>query len=903
MTIRVYPSVLPGEPLEHHEADGITIERWLIDTVPEYERRDEPPITVAINGKLVDPARWPDTVIRDYDDVEIRPQPKGGGAILAAVVGAVVAVAATMLLKPSIPSQRNRKSAQGRDIEPANAEANTARPGSIIPEIAGRYKRFPDYLSQARRRFSGPKEQQLDMLLCVGRGEFDIEYDSISVGNTPAQDIGSSVSFQIFEPGEDVSGHRAHENWYNAPEVGSTVGGSGLKLRSTRDLEQEWAANDLALSGSTITGSDQPVGWGEGTTVLVSFSIPVTVAEDGNGVNTFEMSIGYLKPTVGMELRIDGISGITLARIKAINGDVYHLERAVYVPPQEGAPGYTDWQTIDYIPAGSYTAGVYDWPEYSIACRVTGVSSGLDVVMQRNGSDVAGWPGFPAETSSVSVDINEAQLVGIWTNAFAACPAGETTDRIEFDVFAPQGLGYVKDNGDIEERSRTIELRYRPAGSGGSWTTISKSISGRTRDQLGWTWQVPLSSAMRPEVQVRRVSAEDNDVQSMDALEWYGLRSKLPAKTSYPGITVLAVTITGSDTIASQTENRVSLIATRKLPILEFPGKTWSAPQPTRAISSWVAHIATSAGYGYEDLDIDELARLDGVWHSRGDYFDFIEAGESTVKESLNRCLRAGMAELTIDGGKLRPVRDEPRSTFEQMYTPQNMLQPLERSVEAPRPDDPDGVDVEYVDADTWSEEVVECRLPGDAGVRAEKVTLEGVTDRTRAWRIGMRRRRELKYRRWAYSFSTELDALNSSYMSYCALGDDVPGYGQSAWLKAAAPESGGYALLVSEPMEWQEGASHVVAWRRPDGTLAGPFPAARGDDDYEVIATVSGEPMPTDGMDEQQEPAHILFGASERWSYPVLIQEITPQGFERVNVKAVNYDARVYADDDNSPP
>lgn len=40
---------------------------------------------------------------------------------------------------------------------------------------------------------------------------------------------------------------------------------------------------------------------------------------------------------------------------------------------------------------------------------------------------------------------------------------------------------------------------------------------------------------------------------------------------------------------------------------------------------------------------------------------------------------------------------------------------------------------------------------------------------------------------------------------------------------------------------------------------------------------------------------------SSQNHSYPVLITEISPSG-DTVDVSAVNYDARVYADDDNAP-
>ena len=254
---------------------------------------------------------------------------------------------------------------------------------------------------------------------------------------------------------------------------------------------------------------------------------------------------------------------------------------------------------------------------------------------------------------------------------------------------------------------------------------------------------------------------------------------------------------------------------------------------------------------------------------------------------------------MTIDNGQIRPVRDQPRSVYEHLYTPQNMTGALRRQVVAYNPDDYDGVDVEYTDATSWQQEVVECRLPGDIGARVQKLKLEGVTDRTRAWRIGMRQRRELAYRRKNYTFQTEWDALNSRYLSYCALADDIPGYGQSSLLLAVETDLSGTVLRTSEPLALVDGAAHVVALRRPDGTLSGPHAVVDAGDHWVRIAgSLDFEPITAEGPEE---PTHVLHGTLERWSYPVLITSITPAG-DRVDVTAANYDSRVYLDDDNAP-
>lgn len=391
---------------------------------------------------------------------------------------------------------------------------------------------------------------------------------------------------------------------------------------------------------------------------------------------------------------------------------------------------------------------------------------------------------------------------------------------------------------------------------------------------------------------MRRIGAKSGEASISDAVQWYGLRAKMPAPTSYAGVTTIAIRVRGGRRLASQSEQLVSVIATRVLPIRN--GGAWDVETPTRDIAPWVAYLARSIGYTDDDIDFDELDRLGEIWAARGDYFDASIESSGTVKEWLNDALAAGFSELTLDHGLIRPVRDEPRTAFEHMYTPQNMTEGLSRQFSGVTPDDFDGVDVEYIDGITWQKETVECRIAGDVGRRVEKVTLEGVTDRTRAWRYGMRRRMMQKYRRWSYSFSTEMDALNSRYLSYCALADDVPGYGQSALMLSY--DSG--IIESSEPLDWSAGGAHVVGIRRPDGTMSGPYSATRIDDYRLSVTDVDFVPDTSWSI----EPPHILFGPVTLWSYPALITAINPNGTEGASVEATNYDPRIYQYDNATP-
>lgn len=912
--IEIYPSTLPGAPIETHAAEGVTLEQWLIENVPSYRPGPQQPISATVNGSVVPPEQWAETWVHSKDRVELRVQPGDPGTIIYAVVAAVVAVAASVLLKPSIPST-NSKSTRGSSIYEANAEGNKPKLGDVIPEIAGRHKTFPDYLTAPRRYFIDTKTQALDLLLCIGKGEYLLPDAEIKIGSTPLQSLGTDVDYRVFAPGVDVTGHQAHRNWYNAPEVGASVGASGLRLKDGRDLTLSLNAAAISFSGSEITipsgAGTPPADWEVGMLLEVDLLQEITATDGGqdiNGVYLRDVLEGEF-PTFaqGDAISISGgsaIGGNYLVHSYADDVEVTDPETEETYTTDQITLNSTDSVPTAFLPDGLFMAAIdYTGVRYRIDAFVTdaqGARVGISVTrLSPDGTEDSGWPGFDTQTTSdAAIRLDTTSLEGGWTGPYLACPEGEGTRLIEWDVFGPSGLGYIDDDGDIETRTRKVELQYRAYGAT-EWTSDVRTLTGATRDQLGWTFRTELPTDMTPQVRMRRIGAESNSTQALDRLEWYGLRCELPHKTSYPGVTVLAVTLVGSDTIASQTENQINCVATRILPVRR--DGAWQPAEATRDIAPWVAYIADSVG---AEVDFDELDRLDAIWRGRGEHFDFVTDDDSTVKESLNRVLAAGMAEFTLDAGQVRPVREDPRTVFEHTYTPQNTTKPLQRTAQAPRPDEPDGVVVTFFNSDTWSEDTVTCTLPDDAGVKLEKLSLDGVTNRTQAWRIGMRERRKLKYQRWRYSTETELDALNSRYKSFVALQGDVPGYGQSGWIKSAIDEGEGvYLLELSEPLEWLDSADEnnpdVFGWRRPDGTLAGPFTASHGDSEYQVRVSL-GDELPDPG--QRMEPPQFLFGPADRWVFPALITDISPNGFESVSIEAVNYDARVYLDDDNAP-
>lgn len=204
------------------------------------------------------------------------------------------------------------------------------------------------------------------------------------------------------------------------------------------------------------------------------------------------------------------------------------------------------------------------------------------------------------------------------------------------------------------------------------------------------------------------------------------MRTRLPTRTSYPDWTTLSVRVRGLGQIAARSENQVNLVATRMLPVLQGDG-SWSAEQPTRDISAALRHISSTVGYGLDSIDMAELQRLHGIWMARGETADHV-FDETTVLAALQAVLGAGMAELTIDDGLLRSVRAGVRTVEDgHAYSAQNTTEGIARSFSGIRPDDNDGVEVEFSDAgDNWNTKTVNCVLPGSLGIKLEKLKVLG---------------------------------------------------------------------------------------------------------------------------------------------------------------------------------
>ncbi|PSW53061.1 host specificity factor TipJ family phage tail protein [Photobacterium leiognathi] len=922
--IVTYPSKLDHANAEHQSvAAGQTLTDVLTANVPSFKVMATPPISATLNGQPLLPVEWDSTELKAGDVVTLTVEPKGVELIIAAVVAVVAGVGAAMVMSNMAPDDNYQQTIpDGSPIYDVNAQGNRVRMMAPIPEVFGTHGTYPCLINPPHRYYYGDDEYLLLMTM-VSRGYLALTNDDIQIGNTPISQYSGDIDTAIFDPQQSVNSHPAWLNVYTSPEVGSTAGTSGIELEGAVNSivpeKVNFAGQRLKMFKATDTGAIVywPPEWEEGTYLTIAGTqAPPTVKATGNRgcwgpytdgrlhFRTQDPNAEKLKPHQYIQYRNYGHTGtgvVTWVGKNTIDGEQYTMVEFV---DENGDPimvSLSHNDKNDLVPMG-FNDGQF---------KVKAITAN-DATVSRcypNNSHLTNWPWNHEHTDdskNVRITIQNA-LPGKVVGPYFACPINEVTNEIRVDVRYPEGIGYMKDDGSIEERELRIMLEWQET-EGGSWKQQEFKRSGGTKDQLGNTITLSLSQYCRPKFRAYRITGKADDTRTWDKIELVRLKAVLESKSSYPDGTTLAVRIKGTNALSRSAENKLFCTPTRLLHVPSGNGWTGSdynnkaGMQATNDIAPVLRYISHQIGLTDAQIGQDELHRLHHVWRGRGDTFAAQFDNKDTYWAAIKRLLAVGYAVPTLEFGQIVPVRDEPRTTYDHMYQPDNMTgKGLKTKTKLIDADEPDGIEVEFFSSETWKADTVVCLLPGDRGIKPRKIKAFGITDYQKAWQFGMRERRLARYIRDEYSWSTEMDGFNSKYMDFVAVADDVPGYSQNGRLLAAHPAGNQTVLELDQAVSFTDGQPHVVAVRKPDGRLNGPFSCRKGASDSQLV--ISGMLNFTPDFSGNMEPPLWMFGTTDNWCFPAKVTAIKPSGTDNVSMTARNYDERVYRDDSSIAP
>ncbi|HHT0431226.1 host specificity factor TipJ family phage tail protein [Raoultella ornithinolytica] len=511
MTIRIFPSRLPGEPLEKHEHGTLTLHDWMLKNVAEYSKATKHQIAVELNGKPLPPNEWPLCLLKPESDVKMFPVPYGTGleiAAWAAVAVAVASAAYSIYMMSTMDKGGGYSSTNGLGLDLNPAKANTAKLGDPIRELFGRYRIYPDYVVQPVTRFdpNDPTRMIVEMLVCLGVGNIAFTNGDIRVGSSPATSLGSKFSYNVFPPGADVSGDHRSENWFNSTEVGGTSSGSGLDMAQTSPDSTDITADSMTVSGASVTFSglhddnndDEedalPESWVEGALVTIIAPANFAVSTSSGFSVLASDTLMELNPSTGMPVTLE------------INGSEYDLFIATYTPGQAAVPGVGGTAavlrgnaaptTYDFSVTGQTFTLAWQGATYTISLVANyGTMSGLlsainegitgsGLIAHDDGGVVriveisSPWRGGSITTSSLPVSV-----FGDMPEFTAGTASSGGTPAITANVTLAYGSAAGAAFSGIPEGTQRLALshrgnEYRIAEADGTTATVQRIIDG-----------------------------------------------------------------------------------------------------------------------------------------------------------------------------------------------------------------------------------------------------------------------------------------------------------------------------------------------------------------------------------------------------------------------------------------
>ncbi|WP_413734318.1 host specificity factor TipJ family phage tail protein [Sodalis sp. RH21] len=911
MTIRIYPSRLPGEPLETHEHGCMTLHQWFMKNVTDYKNDMRHPIAVEVNGRSVPANDWPLRQISPGDDIRIYPVPYGielGIAGWIAVAVAAVSVAYSLFMMSNLGAGGYSSPGSGSSLELNPAKANQAKLGDPIREVFGKRRIWPDYLVSPVGRFdpNDPEKFTMHLFVSLGVGRFSFSNGDVRVGDTPIGSLDADFNYVTYTPGANVAGDERTENWYLSTEVGGTTSGIGLDMGTTAPETDDILADGVNVNGSSVSfvgvtaddddSSDNddnalPESWVVGSTLVLIIPDSYAVTTGGLYSIITGNNLAEIVPYVGMPITL------------TYNSINYNLFIASYTPHSETTDEVTGETTIVTASitlaynnaAGAAFSGIPDGiqrlaishvgSEYKIL-TIDGTT--ITVVRLLSGEEENTWPGFANRSvlDFTATGINDSDT---WLGPFLVCPENETTDCFELNFSFPSGICGFNSKGSKKSRTVKIELQFRVYGSGAGWTSKSISYENKSINGLGYTERITLTEPALAEVRVRRTNEQGED-NSRDNAYWQALRSRLSSRpASYTDITTMAVSVVTGGKLAAQSDRRINVVATR-----DYDTGT------ARTISGALYHVLLSLGFTPAQIDIASIDSLEtNYWTPREEYFDFSADGDSTsALDILQKITNAGMGYFLLSDGLASAGREGVKN-WTGIISPQETTEALQTAFSAPSQDDYDGVNVTYINGTTWAEETVQCRMPDNpTPSKIEDYTLDGVLDPDRAYRIGMRRLLKYQRQRLTHTTTTELDALCYQYGDRLVLTDDIPGNMTISSLITGISTSGGVTTFtVSEPLDWTFSNPRVLI-RYQDGS-ASPLLVATQFGEYQLRVPHAADFDSIILDDPYIEPPRLIFCSSSRVGYDAIISEIAPSSDGTCQVKAGEYSSAFYDYDD----
>ena len=870
-------------PLDPFEREEFKYEGKLIDFLQDIAPEGfGMPIRVYINAEEIELDDL-DIVVGKDDIVAILVTPGLDPFTVSAIITALVSMAVSLVLNllfaPKSPSNVENEENPTYNI---NVLRNQARLGQPVPVVYGDLWVTPDYAAKPYKFYTTAADnwsEYLDMLVCVGCGEFEqITPDDIKIGNTTINDT-SAVTIKQFHKG---------------PARGNILSHGGKFGQIQKSLWKEGFNGDAPIFLEACYTSPEVDGWlftDDNTTSTTSVSVSVEwiagKSETGADIYSIKMTRADFDTVKGNNPRQISITGSSLG-----NNGTYNLGYF-----------YDDGTSADVT-----------LPVFHFSGTITAGADTITVTAVKTTNGMSAGP--------------------YWTTPNAAIK----TDYIYLDFIAESGIYWVHDDGSlgkIGEKGRTSEIpKFKieilsPTGSVVQTTDYTFTDIYGVRQPIRITVPIRIDGGGTNKLPADRYQVRvtaNYTISTMDRLQntvkWAGLRSNITGyigSDAYGDVTLLAVRIKATNGIASQSQNQLRVRAKRRYKLIDGTVGVSSNPAD-------VAHdILTNDDYGASQPNVRTGSSVFLHWQSFEDCrklwenyktdpanypaFNGVFSTSDIVWGALQSSLSVAVARPVMDQAQIKIVRDSIKPIRSFLFNASNIvLDSLVATYQLSPEYEEDHVEVEYRDDDLMEPAYAiypTAAVLGKTPMSPYKIKLFGCTDKDYAEKYARLIYNRRLYQRKNVTFSTEMDGMLPTIGDRILVSSPQVRWGISGSVRFAKRRTSDnkWLLTLDALPDWQAiqkpGVSGWIVLTDIQGRVSTRVRAiATAANDEHVI--LDSEPTYADGtpfsidISGSRDPARfaILLSSGEN-ARDMEITRIEHRGGNQFDIAAVHYEVR----------
>lgn len=778
----------------------------------------------------------------------------GAGPWLIVAIVAIVAltVAATFLLRPATPNVALRNNRNTQDFSSNNAlsdRQNQARINGRITDIFGTVRSTPDLIAAPYRVFKDHREIEI-AYMCVGKGDYEIS--DIRDDTTLISQI-DGASVEVYGSGTSPNS--------GVPTV--TIG-------EAIDYPLVTAARLNAVNGQSLppqAGAQAVSG-----NMNIRFISPDTIDTTGTSTTYTWNGEDYDTFTINFSF-----------------SDYFHAGQTLVITGSEFDDGMGhsgDLNGTYEIVSVTATQIVLDDP--------SAVNSDWDIV--------ALIAGAATDYLSPSLSSSGDAIIGPFIIELA------TTEMVYANFVAVNGL--YKDDGstqfktDVEIRLTLtpVDLTDTPTGAPEDFD-ITVMGSATERSQRAATLTAEPTFTGRCKVEVKRLTEHDTEFtgQVVDEVKWRDCYAIAPVVENHFGnvTTVYTETLATEGALAVK-ERKLNMLATRKIPT-RISGTTFGGSVATNRADEILAFVCFDAYIGnrlFAEVNLDSIydtvAEAEAYFGS-SNAIEFCYSFDKTnlsFEETLAIIADAIFCKAYRRGSTINLSFEKETADSTLLFNHRNKVPGTEmRSVTFGNTDNFDGVSLDYVSPE--DDAIVTYYIPDDrTATNPKEIQSVGIRNGLQAYFQAWRTWNKIRYQNTAVEFEATQQAEIIVLLDRILVTDNTRGDIQDGHVK----EQNVLELTLSQPVDLS-GDDFYIVLQHIDGTLES-IAITAGTTNYNVVlATPPRLPLAVD-PDLYARTVYEIVGNADTRQRAFLVTEKEPRDNFTTTVRAVNYDARYYAND-----